>query len=68
MNDSAVPLGRATDAYEMTIGLDWIPFPHDAPTLKIRPEVREDITSRNVLVNGSKHSQTTIGLDLLYRF
>jgi hypothetical protein len=72
MQDSAVQLGHNYNVYEFTMGLDWFPFSHFAPTLKVRPEVRYDYADQRILVldkrGDGRHDQTTFGLDVLYRF
>ncbi|NNM87126.1 MAG: outer membrane beta-barrel protein [Phycisphaerae bacterium] len=70
-----VPTGTATtvNAGEFTIGASITPFPNAnlLKSLKIRPEIREDLADHRVLQGGGsagKHQQTFFAVDAVYAF
>jgi putative OmpL-like beta-barrel porin-2 len=68
MSDSFVSVGTTYNVFELTFGADLIPFPRDARTLVVRPEIRGDFASHNIFVNGNRMCQVTLGVDVIYRF
>jgi hypothetical protein len=68
MSDPFVSVGTSYDVFELTFGADLIPFPRDARTLVVRPEVRADFANHNIFVNGNRSCQVTLGVDVIYRF
>ncbi|HEY7120820.1 MAG TPA: outer membrane beta-barrel protein [Tepidisphaeraceae bacterium] len=68
MNDPWVTLGRPYNVFEFTFGADWHPFPHDARTLLVRPEVRVDYADRQIFANGNDNFQVTLAVDAIFRF
>ncbi|HEY8750578.1 MAG TPA: outer membrane beta-barrel protein [Tepidisphaeraceae bacterium] len=68
MSDRFVMVGRTYNVFELTFGADIIPFPRDARTLVVRPEIRVDMANHGILVNGHRANQTTLAVDVIYRF
>jgi hypothetical protein len=68
MSDSAVRIGTTYNVFEFTLGADIVPFPRDAATLTVRPEIRTDLANHNILVNKHRDNQTTLAVDVIYRF
>lgn len=68
MSDPWVEIGTRVNAFSFTAGLDWVPFPTDAPQLLIRPELRLDLADQQIFDNGETNTQLTAALDVLFRF
>jgi hypothetical protein len=68
MSDPFVKIGTEYNVFELTFGADIIPFPRDARTLVVRPEIRGDFANHNILVNGKRDNQVTLAVDVIYRF
>lgn len=68
MSNPYMPLGRSYNQVEFTLGMDIVPFPHDAPTLLVRPEARIDVANEDIYVGGKEDYQITLSVDVLYKF
>jgi hypothetical protein len=68
MSNPFVNIGTTYNLFEVTFGADLIPFPRDARTLLVRPEIRADFTNHNILVNGNRDCQITVAMDVIYKF
>jgi hypothetical protein len=69
-NDDDGARGLGAEVYEATVGVEVTPFPTNEylANLLFRPEVREDWSGEAAFDAGTKHNQTTIAADLIYKF
>jgi hypothetical protein len=69
-NDDDGARGIGAEVYEATVGLEITPFPTNTylANLLFRPEFREDWSGEDAFDAGTKHNQTTVAADLIYKF
>lgn len=68
MNNPFAAVGQSISAFELTLGMDIVPFPNDAKELLVRPEVRLDVADRTIFVNDDRSYQVTVAFDVIYKF
>ena len=69
-NDDDGARGLGTTLYEFTFGVDIKPLASnkDFATLRVRPEIRWDLSDDDVFDGGQDTSKLTFGIDVLFQF
>lgn len=69
-DDDGTRLGVITNLYEATLGLAITPFPNDAvgSNLKLRPELRVDVSEDDVFDGGTEDYQVTAAIDVIFTY